>query len=114
MKTYNKVIIIIGLVVLIALKCAGAGTAEEIERWAFDPRVNIYVVDKVEDEWRYNIYYCIDDRFIISLERDMWRNTGTITMSDDNGICYQTDWGDNNQSKIIINKLVRSALEASE
>jgi hypothetical protein len=115
MKTYNKVIIIVGVLILITLKVAGAGNAETVERWVFDPRVNIYLVDKVDDEWRYDIYYCIDDQYIVTLERDMWRNTGWITLYEDGiGISYQSDWGGEEESRKIINNLVSEILNASE
>ena len=115
MKTYNKIIIIVGILILMALRFAGAGSAETVERWVFDPRVNIYVVDKVDDEWRYDIYYCIDDHYIITLERDMWRDTGWITLYEDGiGISYQSDWGGEEESRKIINNLVSEILNTSE
>lgn len=115
MKTYNKVIIFVGVLILITLKMAGAGSAESIERWVFDPRVNIYVVDKVDDEWRYNVYYCVDDHYIVTLERDIWRDTGSITMYEDGiGVLYQSDWGGEEESRKIINNLVSEILNISE
>ena len=115
MKTFDKVILIVGLIILMALRFAGAGSAETIERWVFDPRVSIYVVDKVDDEWRYNTYYCIDDRYIVTLERDMWLDTGLITLYEDGvGVSYQADWGGEDESKIIIDNLVSNILNISE
>ena len=105
------------ILILILIKIMGAG-AECLERWIFDPRVEVYVVDRVDEESRYSVYYCIADTYVITLERDVGRDFGWITEHKDvygeTVLCYETDWGDMNQAKKIINRLVSEALISLE
>ena len=113
MKTSNKIIIIVGLIVLMLLKVLGAGNAETVEQWVFDPGVRVYTVDKVDEEHRYSAYYCIDEHYIITLERDILNDTGTITLYEDGiGNVYQTDWGGEKESRMIIDRLVTYIIES--
>ena len=108
----KKVIFCILILMLIVLKSLGAGA--EMNDWVFDSRVNVYVVDRVQEEGRYSAYYCIGEEFLITLDRSIERDEGWISMIRDTGgvsrLYYECDWQDEIQSQRIIDELVRNAL----
>ena len=108
----KKVIFAVLIAALIVIKLMGAGYAEmDAPRWAYDPRVNIFVVDQVEDEGRYSIYFCIAEEYVVSLERQLDYDFGWISMCRDDAIVYETDWVDQSEAMAIVDRLVEKALE---
>lgn len=109
----KKVIMALLVAALIVLRLMGAGQAEmtEAPQWAYDPRVNIFVVDRVEDEGRYSIYFCIAEEYVVSLERQLDYDFGWISMCRDDAIVYETDWVDQSEAMVIVDRLVEKALE---
>ena len=109
----KKIFFCVLVFMLIVLKILGAG-AEVSYDWAFDPRINVYVVDRVKEEGRYSAYYCVGEEFLITLDRDVVRDDGRISMIRDNGghcrLYYECDWQDEDRSTTVIDGLVRTAL----
>ena len=114
----KKVILIFSIILLIWIKSLGAGYAEiTTDRWAYDPRVSIEVVDHVDDCGYYTMYYCVDDTYVIALERNLDTDSGWITVQKgDYGkaeMIYETDWGGLYESERIISRLVEQALNGN-
>lgn len=110
----KKILLVIGIILLIWVKSLGAGYAEmTCERFVYDPRVDIEVVDHT-DEGYYVVYYCVDDEYVIALERNLDYDSGWITVQrGDYGkseMIFETDWGGLAESERIIKILVEQAL----
>lgn len=114
----KKAMLIVGIFLLIILKLMGAGSAEQMERWVFNPRVSVEVVDRVDDEGRYSVYYCIDSEIVITLRRDVLHDTGLITMQrgdiNSSHLLYEKEWENAEDTKRTINELIEKALNSSE
>lgn len=108
----KKIFVVVLITILIAMNVA---YSEGIERWAFNPRVKIYMVDEFKEKGEYTVYYCIDDRFTISYERDAPNNFGWIKMTyeDEKGISlfYNAFWEGEEKSQKRIDQLVKYALD---
>lgn len=109
----KKVIMALLVAALIALRLMGAGQAEmtEAPQWAFDPRIVVYTVDKIEDEGRYTTYICVDEEYIISIDRRMEYDFGKITMTRGDFIYYESEYWSEYEGRIIMDELVYKALE---
>lgn len=111
----KKVIIVLLVLILIAIKLMGAGAeVVRFERWVFDPRISIDLVDKVEQTGTYCVYYSVGEEFVITLSRDLNQDSGWITMCrggiDDFHCYYEEEWQGSKQAEETINELIQEAL----
>lgn len=116
---FTKTMMILAVILLIWIKSLGAGYANMMnEDWIRDPRVSIEVSNRVDENGTYNVFYCIDDEYVVTLERNINEDTGWITLTrGDFGRCkllYETDWGSMAESERIINDLIEQILSARE
>lgn len=110
----KKVIFVVLVLILITLKLMGAGAETRFERWVFDPRISIDLVDKVEQTGTYCVYYSVGEEFVITLSRDLNQDSGWITMCrggiDDFRCYYEEEWQGSEQAEETINDLIQEAL----
>lgn len=111
----KKIVVVLMVLAFMTYTVFCVAKAEiNLEKWIFDPRINIEVVDHVDDDGCYSVYYCIAEDFVITLDRDVYNDTGWLTMyRGDLGNCRvycESDWGDAEESKQIINEWISMAL----
>lgn len=107
----KKFVVILIAVVLIFSMTANA---EILDRWVFDPRISVDVVDHVDKDGCYSVYYSIAEEFVITLDRDVYNDTGWLYMTrggvDDCRVYIESDWGGPEKSKKIIDEWIQMAL----
>lgn len=111
----KKIVVILLVLSFMAYTVLCVAKAEiNLERWIFDPRISVDVVDRVNDDGTYSVYYAIAEDFVITLDRDIRNDTGHLTMyrGDLNNcrIYCDSDWGNKEESDRIINEWINMAL----
>ena len=110
----KKTIVVLLVLILVFIKLMGAGAEVTFERWVFDPRISIDLVDKVEETGSYCMYYSVGEEFVITLSRDLNEDSGWITMCrggiEDFRCYYEEEWQGTEQAEKVINELVLEAL----
>ena len=102
------------ILVVTILMLSTDANAEILNRWVFDPRISIDVVDHVDKDGCYSVYYSIAEEFVITLDRDVYNDTGWLYMTrggvDDCRVYIESDWGSKEESEKIINEWIGMAL----
>ena len=106
----NFVVILLTVAILL---CTTA-YADMLDRWIFDPRISVEVVDRVDDNGTYSVYYSIAEEFVITLDRDIYNDMGWLSLyrGDLNNcrLYCECDWGGQEESEKIINEWIGMAL----
>ena len=104
---------VVMLVVTVLMLCMTA-RAEVLDRWVFDPRISIDVVDHVDKDGCYSVYYSIAEEFVITLDRDVYNDTGRLYMTrggvDDCMVYIESDWGGQEEYERIVDEWGNMAL----
>ena len=102
------------VLVTIILMLSMTANAEIMERWIFDPRISVEVVDHVDENGCYSVYYSIAEEFVITLDRDVYNDTGWLSLyrGDINNcrLYLESDWGSKEESDKTINEWIGMAL----
>lgn len=111
----KKIVVVLMVLAFMTYTVFCVAKAEiDLERWIFDPRISVDVVDRVDDNGTYSVYYAIAEDFVITLDRDVYNDTGHLTMyRGDLGNCRvycESDWGSQEESEKIINEWIEMAL----
>ena len=84
------------------------------EPWVGDSHVRIDIVDRIEENGTYSIYYSVGEEFVVTLDRDVFADTGWISLSrggvGDYRVYYECDWVDYETSQKVIDELVTDVL----
>lgn len=104
---------LIAVIILLVMTTVN-GYATHIPRWAFDKRVNIEVVDHIDDYGFYTTYYCVGEEYVIEYDRYVYNDTrwiGLYTGGIDNCILHdQSEPNGEEEAQDTINDLVTMVL----
>lgn len=107
-------ILLVGIIFLYLIPIDGLSEGMEIKEWAFDPELTIDIVDRIDEDGTYTIYYCIGEEFVVRLDRNVEEDTGWISMTrggvGDCRVYYECDWIEWESSQMVIDELVTDAL----
>lgn len=107
-------LLLVGMIFLYLMPIDGISEGAGIKGWAFDPELTIDIVDRIDEDGTYTIYYCIGEEFVIRLDRNVEEDTGIISMAkggiEDCTVYFECDWVGWETSQMVIDELVTDAL----